>query len=116
MNALLERCSPSLVERLGGRGGQTLALERIRQEVRQMPYPQRQILLSQFGIDTPALDITTIADRLGLPPGRVDELLEQALVDLGFALIGAAPADISILGIVGPFDQHAKRGWKEVAA
>jgi hypothetical protein len=115
MQELLERCSPSLVGRLGGRVGETLALERIKQEVRRMAYPHRQVLAAQFGIDEPAVGVATIAGRLGLPAGRVDELIEEALIDLGFALIGADPADISIVGVVGVGFPHAAQSG-EVAA
>jgi hypothetical protein len=116
MEALLERCSASLVRRLGGGAGETLVLERIKDEVRRMPYPHRQILASQFGIDRPPLGIPMIARRLGLPSSRVDKMLEEALIELGFVLIGAPPADTAIVGVVGRIDPAVLRGCEEAAA
>lgn len=101
MHALLERCSPALIKRLGGKRGETLALERILAQARRMPYPQQQILTWQFGLDgCDVCDVTAVADRLRLPVDRAEHLLEQALVDLGFALVGGPPADMAVVPAV----------------
>lgn len=113
MHGILERCSPAKIRRLGGEGGPTLAVQRIVDEVRCLSVPQQQILVWQLGLDGGTADVTTIAERLALPVDRVERLLEQALVDLGFALIGAAPTDLTIIGVVAPLDPGAARADEE---
>jgi hypothetical protein len=47
------------------------------------------VLLWQLGLSGETLDVATIAGRLLLPEWRVDQLLEEALVELGWALVCA---------------------------
>lgn len=132
MKHLLASCSSALIIRLAGTSGSedatTLAELRILEAVAQLPRPYRQILSWQFGLNGRKIDVTAIADRLMLPVERVDRLLDQALVELGFVLLSYEqpdPAEAEAVAAAcaaewpGETDRHAgysdQTGWQVAA-
>jgi hypothetical protein len=93
----------------------SLALDRIGVEVGALPYPWRQILEAQLGLEGAIADLTTLGERLALPVEHVEQMLEEALVDLGFALIGPRPSDVGIVGVIAATDSGVNESWEEAA-
>lgn len=95
MNALLAYCSPGLLARLAGpcdpRLVPVLALARVAREVRELEPLHARIIRSTFGLDTEPLDLASIAAQLGLPVECAASLLDEALIELGWALVCAEP-------------------------
>jgi DNA-directed RNA polymerase sigma subunit (sigma70/sigma32) len=91
MDEPLALCSTSLIQQLAGTTNQELArllaARRIAETIRTLDHQHTQILTWRYGLDGDVADIATIARWLRLPDARVDELLGQALEELGWALI-----------------------------
>lgn len=65
----------------------SLAGHQLAAAVDTLPVPHRQVMRWQLGLDGPAADATTIAARLALPVERIDELVAEALEDVGWSLV-----------------------------
>lgn len=91
MDELLALCSTSLIQQLAGTTHRELARLlagcRIAESIQTLDHQHAQILTWRFGLDGDAVDIATIGQWLRLPDAHVDELLGQALEELGWALI-----------------------------
>jgi hypothetical protein len=95
--------------RLIGKSGRAEVLSACRSQafsligdtVDQMHPDHARVLSWQLGLAGETLDVATIAGRLLLPEWRVDQLIEEALVELGWALVCA---------------EHDRRSSAEVAA
>jgi hypothetical protein len=79
----------------------SLALSLVAEAVNQLPTDHAMTLGWQLGLSGETLDVATIAGRLLLPEWRVDQLIYEAAVELGWALVCA---------------EHDRHSVKEVAA
>jgi hypothetical protein len=79
----------------------SLALSLVAEAVNQLPTDHAMTLARQLGLSGETLDVATIARRLLLPEWRVDQLIYEAAVGLGWALVCA---------------EHDRRSLAEVAA
>jgi hypothetical protein len=70
-------------------GCRSQGLALIGEAVYRMRPDHARVLSWQLGLACETLDVATIAGRLLLPERRVDQLLEEALVELGWALVCA---------------------------
>lgn len=91
MNELLGFCSPSLIALLAGNGPEEEMVERTKsrivEEIDALGTPAALILRSRYGIGCPHLTRSQIARLLKLRNTEVRRLEEEALFDLGFALV-----------------------------
>lgn len=97
MNELTSYCSESLLERLAGSAVSesnvvSLAEQRIAREVKALPALNSRVVRWRFGIDAEQLSVKEIAARLRMHADDVQQILDEALMQLGFSLLSAEAA------------------------
>jgi hypothetical protein len=100
MDQLLGRCSETLIAWLAGSapaGASPLAMRLrasrgLKRQVRMLDSPYSQVLVWQFGIGQPPLNVSDIARRLGISEPQVEELVDDALAALGWSLLDGSLA------------------------
>lgn len=97
MNELVTCCSAALLRRLSGPGATeanviSLAEARIAREIAGLPPLASRIVRWRFGVGCPSLTEQEIAQRLRISVGRVESIRDEALLQVGFALVTAEAA------------------------
>jgi DNA-directed RNA polymerase specialized sigma24 family protein len=106
MDQLLALCSDTLIARLAGTTTAAPLLQRlhaarvIRACIRELETPYREALSYRLGIDGELLSDEEIAARLHVALAEIDALVDEAIVELGWALVcGKAPTGLDAVAV-----------------